>query len=154
MVLRGINHVVLKIRNLGASDAFYRGVLGLERVGERGPMWFYTAGAHHHDLGLVEVGRGAIAPPNEAVGLFHLCFDVVDEKSLAQLYEKCRDAGVYPLGSVDHNIMRSFYVSDPDGNVIELGVDIPKSEWKDKANAFETDRPYSISTYGSYGRKV
>lgn len=31
MTLRGINHIVLKVRNLHASDHFYRGVLGMER---------------------------------------------------------------------------------------------------------------------------
>src|SRR5207253_2964107 len=145
MNLRGINHVVLKVRNLEASDAFYRGVLGMERVGERGNMWFYTAGAHHHDLALMELGSGAVSAPKNAVGLFHLCFDVPNENALAELYAKCRNAGAHLLGSVDHNIMRSFYVLDPDGNVIELGVDVPKSEWKDQANAFDADRPYEIA---------
>jgi len=144
MALRGINHIVLKVRNLEASDRFYREVLGLERVGERGPMWFYRAGAHHHDLALVEVGVSAIAPPRQATGLFHFCLDISDETSLALLYRRCREAGVAVLGTADHTIMRSFYVQDPDGNVVELGVDVPREEWADEAAPFARDYAYAL----------
>lgn len=142
MALRGINHVVLKVRSLEASDRFYREVLGLTRVGERGRMWFYTAGAHHHDLALLEVGADAPAPQDRAAGLFHFCFDVTGETELAVLYQRCRDAGAEILGGVDHNIMRSFYVRDPDGNVVELGVDVPGKEWDNQDHPFAFDRPY------------
>jgi catechol 2,3-dioxygenase len=85
MAVTGINHVVLKVRDLEQSDAFYRGVLGLEKFGERGRMWFYTAGAHHHDLVLLEVGQRGTPPPRGSLGLFHFCFDVPDEQTLASM---------------------------------------------------------------------
>jgi catechol 2,3-dioxygenase len=141
MNLRGINHIVLKVRDLEASDAFYQGVLGMEKVGERGGMWFYHAGGHPHDLALVETGARAAAGEAQS-GLFHFCLDVPDEKALAELYRRCREAGVRVSGGVDHSVMRSFYVTDPDGNVIELGVDVPKENWP--ADPFATDKPYRI----------
>jgi catechol 2,3-dioxygenase len=147
MLVRGINHVVLKVRDLEASDAFYSGLLGLRKVGHRGRMWFYSAGAHHHDLALVEVGSGARPPAPASTGLFHLCFDVPDEASLAVLYERCRQAGATILGSVDHNIQRSFYVRDPDGHTIELGVDVPLEQWK-LGDPFAEDSPYEIPASG------
>ena len=142
MNFRGINHVVLKVRDLAASDRFYRGVLGLERVGERPGMVFYTAGGHHHDLALVEFGAQASSPRHDQTGLFHFCLDVPDETALAELYRRCRQEGVPMLGSVDHTIMRSFYVRDPDGHVVELGFDVPKEEWSHLPNAFLVDQPY------------
>jgi catechol 2,3-dioxygenase len=151
MLLRGINHIVLKVRSLAASDQFYREVLGLERVGQRQGMWFYKAGGHHHDLALVEVGDGAAAPGNTGrvrnqgraeTGLFHFCFDVADESALAELHRCCREAGVPVLGAVDHNIMRAFYVQDPDGHTVELGVDVPPAEWADPSHPFAADRPF------------
>jgi catechol 2,3-dioxygenase len=142
MHFRGINHVVLKVRDLTASDHFYREVLGLERVGERSGMLFYTAGGHHHDLALVELGAHAMSPPDDQTGLFHFCLDVPGEAALGELYRRCKSAGVPILGSVDHTIMRAFYVRDPDGHVVELGFDVPKDEWVNLPNPFLEDHAY------------
>lgn len=128
MLVNGINHVVLKVRDLAASDRFYREVVGLNLVGSRGPMRFYSAGAHTHDFGIMEVGA-AVAPPSRATGLFHFCFDVASEADLRKLHQKLEGAGVSVSGGVDHNIMHSFYTQDPDGNVVEFGVDVPEKDW-------------------------
>lgn len=145
MAIRGINHIVLKVRSLTESDRFYSGALGLKRVGERAGMWFYSAGEHHHDLALIEVGNRALSPDKRQTGLFHFCLDVDSEAALASLHRRCKEAGIAVLGEVDHNIMRSFYVQDPDGNVVELGVDLPREEWFDQLTPFARDRAYSIT---------
>ena len=144
MALQGINHVVLKVKNLESSDYFYREILGMQRVGERGRMWFYSAGSHHHDLALVEIGSHAAAPQSQQTGLFHLCFNVSDEQALAELHDRAKTAGVTVLGAVDHTIMRSFYVLDPDRHVIELGVDVPQAEWAHLNDPFSRDTAYSL----------
>lgn len=145
MALQGINHIVLKVRNLEASDRFYQEILGMQKVAERPGMWFYHAGKHHHDLALVEVGDRAIAPQTQATGLFHICFNVSDEQALAELHNRYKSAGVTILGTVDHTIMRSFYVLDPDRNVIELGVDVPQAEWAHIPAPFSRDVAYSLN---------
>lgn len=145
MAIRRINHIVLKVRSLVESDKFYSGALGLTRVGERAGMWFYSAGEHHHDLALIEAGDQALSPDHRQTGLFHFCFDVDSEASLASLHRRCSEAGIQILGEVDHNIMRSFYVRDPDDNLVELGVDLPREEWFDQSTPFARDRAYSIN---------
>jgi catechol 2,3-dioxygenase len=140
--VRGINHIVLKVCNLEASDKFYREALGLTKVGARGRMWFYTAGAHHHDLALVETGRPA--PGVAESSLFHFCLDVADESALVRVYRRCLAAGVPILGSVDHNISRSFYLRDPDGNVVELTYDLPRGQWANSTEPFAEDLPYEL----------
>ena len=52
-VLR-ISHIALKVRELSASDRFYREILGMKKVGERPRMWFYRAGGggQYHDVAL------------------------------------------------------------------------------------------------------
>lgn len=154
MAIRRVNHIVLKVRNLVESDKFYRGALGLSRVGERAGMWFYSAGEHHHDLALIEVGEQASSPGQRQTGLFHFCFDVDSESALASLHRRCREAGIEILGEVDHNIMRSFYVRDPDGNIVELGVDLPHEEWFDQSTPFARDRAYSIAEAQSEQIKI
>lgn len=143
MAIRGINHVVLRVRDLDSADAFYGGVLGLEKVGERGRMWFYSASAHHHDLALMEA-RGESPSAGDRGALFHFCLDVSDEKALAELYERCWKSGAQILGTADHTILRSFYVADPDGNVVELGFDVPREQWRE-GDPFAVDRPYHMT---------
>jgi catechol 2,3-dioxygenase len=128
MLVKGINHVVLKVRNLEASDRFYRELVGLKVVGNRGRMRFYSAGTHAHDFAIMEVGADA-PTPSRATGLFHFCFDVANEEDLRQLYARLKKAGVSVSGGVDHNIMHSFYTHDPDGHVVEFGVDVPEKDW-------------------------
>lgn len=144
MGLKGINHLVLKVRNLVAADQFYREVLGMQKVGERGRMYFYHAGGHHHDLALLEVGTQEEPPARGVTGLLHFCLDVSDEASLAQLYRQCRAAGVQILGTADHTVSRGFYVADPDGHVVELGVDTPRAQWADVPAPFAHDKEYVL----------
>ena len=144
MALQGINHVVLKVRNLHTSDHFYREILGMQQVGDHSGMWFYHAGGHPHDLALVEVGTKASSPQPHQTWLFHLCFTGSDEQALTQLYQRFQSAGVSILGTVDHIVMRSFYVFDPDGHVVEFGVDVPQQEWADLQDPFAMDLAYSL----------
>jgi catechol 2,3-dioxygenase len=87
------------------------------------PMTFITLG-NHHDLALLEVGEDAPEAPHEAPGLYHLAFKVGDT------LDELRDAkahlernGVKVERVVDHTVSRSLYLSDPDGNGLELYVD-------------------------------
>ena len=68
MGLQGINHVVLKVKNLRSADYFYREILGMQLVGKRGGMYFYHAGGHPHDLALFEVGTNAGSPQRHQTG--------------------------------------------------------------------------------------
>lgn len=144
MKLRGINHVVLKVRDLQRSAEFYSYILGFEQVGQRRRMLFFRGGGHPHDLALFEIGPDAAPLQPHQVGLFHFCITVEDETALAELYRRCKKACVKILGVVDHIVSHSFYVEDPDGNVVELTVDAPEEEWAHLENPFERDRPYHL----------
>lgn len=131
--LSRINHIALKVRELSASDRFYREVLGMEKVGERPRMWFYRASGQEHDLALFELGAAGKLPSPHHTGMFHLGFAVSSAAALAALYQRCQEVGVPILGAVEHAVMHTFYVQDPDGNTIELGVDAPQEDWTDSA---------------------
>lgn len=144
MLIFGINHITLKVRDLEASDWFYREILELKQVGQRKGMRFYSTGAHHHDLALLQAGTNAISPPVHQTGLAHFCLNVVDDVALDTLYRKCRDAKITLSGGVSHVVMRGFYALDPDAHVVELGVDMPLDSWKDSSNPYANDIPFQF----------
>ena len=145
MALKGINHVVLKVRDLDRAEQFYR-LLGFQRAGTREDlgMRFYFGGGSHHDLALMGLGTEAPQPARTAVGLFHFCVTVDDEAELARLRSTLERAG-YPVSEgVDHVVSRSFYTRDPDGNGVELTWDTPEADWRHLDNPFAVDRAYDI----------
>ncbi len=146
MQLKSLGHVVLKVRSLERSIAFYRGVLGMKEVARyRGTMAFFSLGASHHDLGLLEVGEFAEAPADAGVGLYHVAFKVGD--SLDELRE-CKahleKHGVPILGMSDHGVSQSLYLADPDGIEIELYADADPALWRDDPAAVMTVRPLRL----------
>jgi len=136
MSLHGINHCALRVRDLDRAEAFYVGLLGLERVGERPGMRFYSSGRHPHELALVEDPRFTGPGP----GLAHISWHLTDETAFRELHHRLADAG-WPVGPiVDHTISHGFYLRDPDGYLLEMVLDRPAGEWQGRADAFRRDR--------------
>jgi catechol 2,3-dioxygenase len=141
MFIDGINHATLRVRNLDRSDYFYSQVLGLKRVGKRSNMYFYSSGRFAHELALL---HDPDYRRSDNDGLMHLCFNVADEEKLHALYQHCQNQEQAPSGGVDHLVMHSFYLRDPDGHVLEIGMDRPAEEWKDNPRPFAEDLPLSF----------
>lgn len=146
MRIRGVGHVVLKVRDLQRAGAFYGGVLGLREVGRLGArMVFFSAGENHHDLALLAVGPEAPAPEPGAVGLAHVAFKVGDGLPALRDAKARLDAHGVPIrGLRDHRVSQSIYCEDPDGNTIELYVDADPAIWRDEPGAVATVRPLAL----------
>ena len=146
-MVKGLGHVVLKVRSLDRSAAFYRDALGLREVA-RNPedrMVFFTAegSGAHHDLALIEVGSGAPGPDPRAVGLFHVAFRVgshLDDLRRARL----EGHGVTIRGMSDHLVSQSLYFSEPDGNMLECYVDADPAICREKPELVATTRPLAL----------
>ena len=137
MAVQELGHVVLYVRNIERSLAFYRDALGLVPLHD-GPVGFPavalsgTAHRTHHELLLIEVGEDAAAlPPGRRVGLYHIGFKVGDsDDELRATLAHLQAAGVRPVGASDHTVSHSLYLQDPDGNEVELYVDVPGVDWR------------------------
>ena len=140
-----IGHVVLKVRDLDRSLAFYRDLLGFRVAGEMSNvMIFLTAtGENHHDLALLRVGDSAPSPLATAVGLYHVAIQLADWEAVQLAHAVLLDRGLL-RGAVDHGVSRSLYTADPDGNEIELYCDAPRHEWEGRVAEAMTVKPLRV----------
>ena len=146
MQIKALGHVVLKVRNLERSAAFYRDVLGMREVMRyQDAMAFFSFGSNHHDLGLLQLGDRAPDAPPHAVGLYHVAFKVGDTlDELRDCKSHLEQHGVQLIGMSDHGVSQSLYLADPDGNEIELFVDTDPENWRDRVDEVMTTRPLRL----------
>jgi catechol 2,3-dioxygenase len=140
-----IGHVVLKVRDLDRSLAFYRDLLGFKVVSELSNVMIFLAadGQNHHDLALLRVGQQAPSPIPTAVGLYHVAIQLADWDAVRAAHVMLVERGLL-RGAVDHGVTRSLYTADPDGNEIELYCDAPRSEWEGRIDEVMTVKPLVI----------
>jgi catechol 2,3-dioxygenase len=140
-----IGHVVLKVRDLDRSLAFYRDLLGFKVVSELSNVMIFLAadGQNHHDLALLRVGQQAPSPIPTAVGLYHVAIQLADWEAVRAAHGTLVERGLL-RGAVDHGVSRSLYTADPDGNEIELYCDAPRSEWEGRVDEVMTVKPLVI----------
>jgi catechol 2,3-dioxygenase len=129
-----LGHIVFYVRDLETSVSFYEVILGWKRI-ESNALTFkaaaLTSGRTHHELLLIEVGDAPKSNHGHRIGFYHAAFkigDTLDE--LKSAYHELQSAGVNITGMSDHTVSKSIYLTDPDGNEIELYVDDPNQDWE------------------------
>ncbi len=143
MSVRELGHIVLYVHDVTRSAAFYRDVLGWRQImpepGEA-PVGAaaFSSGRTHHELLLIEVGPDAApVPRGRRVGMYHFGLKVGDtDEELRTVVEELERVGVTVVGASDHTVTHSLYILDPDGNEIELYVDVPGVDWKNDPSLF------------------
>ncbi|MEW6474134.1 MAG: VOC family protein [Actinomycetota bacterium] len=130
-----LGHVVLYVRDLDASRAFYGDVVGwpvvatIDLEGTRAVV--FSGGRTHHELLLIEVGASAApVPSGRRLGMYHFGIKIGDtDDALRAMRDRLHRHHVTVVGSGDHTITHSLYVLDPDGNEVELYVDVGDVDW-------------------------
>lgn len=131
-----LGHVVLYVRELARSKAFYGDLLGLR---ERGPLGadgvVYSSGRVPAELVVQQLeSAGPVDVTNVgpvAVG-FHL--DGGDEELFA-LHDRLVEAGVPIEGLVDDGLTHALHVQDPDGTAVAVTVAAVDEEiWRRRAD--------------------
>jgi len=126
-------HVVLYVRELKRSVAFYRDIVGLPLVGEifGGRAAMFSSGRTHHELLLIEVGDAPGPLHGRRIGLYHLGWKIGESlDDLRAMKARLEQAGIPLDGQSDHTVSQSLYLRDPDGNELELFVDDPTVDWR------------------------
>lgn len=151
MQVMELGHVVLYVRDLERSRRFYRDVLGWKEITPEGGMRFraaaFTSGRTHHELLLIEVGPDAAPiPSGRRVGMYHFGLKVgTTDDELREARDALVKANARIVGASDHGVTHSLYIEDPDGNEIELYIDVQPERWReDPAAVFADIKPLRI----------
>jgi catechol 2,3-dioxygenase len=128
--------VALTASDLAASRRFYEEAIGLRPVDRDDGTVELTA---QDGRPLVVLHPDSAAPPlnRRATGLFHLAILFPSRLDLAFALARLAEAR-WPLdGASDHLVSEALYLSDPDGNGIELYRDRPRDDWRYDNGALE-----------------
>jgi catechol 2,3-dioxygenase len=121
--------VALTVSDLAASRQFYEQAIGLQaRDQDDGTI----ALAAEDGRPLVVLHGDSAAPrlDRRATGLYHLAILLPTRLDLAFALARLAEAR-WPLdGASDHLVSEALYLSDPDGNGIEIYRDRPRAEWR------------------------
>jgi catechol 2,3-dioxygenase len=124
-----IGTVALTVSDLARSREFYERAIGLRATAAAdGRVVLAATGGHP----LVELHGDGSAPKldRRATGLFHLAILLPTRLDLALALTRLAEAR-WPLdGASDHLVSEALYLSDPDGNGIEIYRDRPREEWR------------------------
>lgn len=121
MKIKDIDHFVITTADLRACLDFYVGILGMEHRESNGHHNLYFLGGKIS----IHTSKGEFQPAalNPTYGSQDFCLIVEDD--LNTVKRELEYKGIKPLMNIverhgAHRAMRSLYVIDPDGNLVEL----------------------------------
>ena len=158
MAIFRLNHAVLYVRDVSASVAFYRDVLGFGYIegGDAYPTAAFLRApdsTNDHDLGLFQLGAeaGPSGAGKTTVGLYHLAWEVDTLGDLENLEKALTAAGAL-VGQSDHGTTKSLYGKDPDGLEFEIvwiiPADLLTDEDRNKSGVSRLDLAAEVAKYG------
>ena len=134
MQIKELGRIVLYVTNLTESADFYKDVLGFAQIHRDTHTALFSSGRTHHELLLIEIGGSKKLNREVEPGLYHIGFKIGDsDDDLRAAINELQEKGVKIVGATDHHVTHSLYVLDPDGNQLELYIDVDEV-WKNNPN--------------------
>ncbi len=132
-----IGAVILRVFDLAKLTAFYRDAIGLSVLAQTPE----EVALGIDGVPLVRLLAGATRPSSPA-GLFHLALLLPTRQDLANWLAHAAQSRIALEGASDHLVSEALYLSDPEGNGIEIYRDRARAEWprRDGAIKMATDR--------------
>ena len=117
----------LAVADLDRVSTFYRTILGLGVLEKSASGVVLGAGGRPL---LMLTTRSDLRPaPRNAAGLFHTAFLMPDRQALAHWLAHAAHSNVALDGASDHLVSEAIYLSDPEGNGIEVYRDRSPEDW-------------------------
>jgi len=122
-----LGYVQLRVQSLEKQKEFYQ-MLGFHVIKESNSEVIFGAGSTEPIL-ILTTTQDAVPRPTRTTGLFHFAILVPSREDLAHVIGNLLEIGAPISGAGDHLYSEAFYLSDPEGNGIEIYRDLPRSEW-------------------------
>lgn len=141
-----LHHATFMTLDIESMVAFYEQVVGLHPVFYGHDAAWLTNDQANHRIALLKL-PGTVPPVNKphSAGLHHTAFEYVTFNSWLNNYERLRDQGVLPHICFHHGMTMSMYYADPEGNGVEIQVDVfhdwnASKEWMWASQEFASDQ--------------
>jgi len=123
-----VGRVGLIAREATALADYYRDVVGLAEISRsKGKI---VMGAGERPLLDIDERRNARPDNPRSAGLFHTAFLLPTRADLARWVSYAIDRNIPIDGASDHFVSEALYLTDPEGNGIEIYADRPRDKWK------------------------
>lgn len=123
-----VARVGLKARDADKLAAYYSAVVGLEELSRDGET--ITLGAASRPLLVLERDPAAKPDDPRSAGLFHTAFLLPSRADLGRWINHAIENKIAVEGASDHLVSEAAYLTDPEGNGIEIYADRPRETWK------------------------
>ncbi|MDP2814237.1 MAG: VOC family protein [Erysipelotrichaceae bacterium] len=141
-----VSKVSLQVLDLTRSIEFYTMVIGLNVFSKDENQANFTSNGNNVLLTIHQLSNG-IKKQSRTTGLYHFALLLPSRKELGKILNHFIKNQIPLQGASDHGISEAIYLSDPDGNGIEIAVDTPSSTWKWQAgllDVFSNNGPLDV----------
>lgn len=122
-----VGETTLAVRDLPLVSRYYQQMIGLQVLEQSSGG--AVLGTGNRPLLTLVTGSDVRPAPRQASGLFHTAFLMPDRAALGRWLVHAAHSGVRLDGAADHLVSEAIYLSDPEGNGIEIYADRPQAEW-------------------------
>lgn len=126
--------VALRVKEYESAIKFYAEDLGLRIIRQDGNITRLAPVKSSQTLLTLVHDPDARIPPPKSAGLYHFAILLPSRADLAKAYLAIGKAGLAFDGYADHIVSEALYLTDPEGNGIEIYADKPRSAWKTDAD--------------------
>ncbi|GAA0603527.1 catechol 2,3-dioxygenase [Virgibacillus siamensis] len=122
-----VGEVNINVTNLDRSVQFYQSVIGFNVLDQTERKAVLTADGKTALLTL-EQPENVLPKESRKAGLYHFAILLPTRADLSAFLKHIASSGIR-IGAADHYVSEALYLSDPDGNGIEVYHDRPAAEW-------------------------
>lgn len=124
-----VSQVTLQVIDLEKSVYFYKNVLRMKVDQYDANAAHLSANGRDTLISLIKLENG-VKKQSGRTGLYHFALLLPNRKELGKILQHFIDQKVPLQGASDHGISEAVYLTDPEGNGIEIAADTDPSTWK------------------------
>ncbi|AOV08031.1 VOC family protein [Sporosarcina ureilytica] len=122
-----VGQVNINVTNLESALTFYQEIIGFQVLEQTARKAVLTTDGQTGLL-ILEQPVNVIPKEGRSSGLYHFALLLPTRADLSIFLRHLLKTG-YKFGASDHKVSEAIYITDPDGNGIEIYRDRPSSEW-------------------------